>query len=70
MRAPLGACVENRRQNISVLAKAISKAAVRGDGPHYIKLSARLVVYDRDDLDHWLAERRIASTAEAALRNR
>jgi hypothetical protein len=29
----------------------LEKAAVRGDGPPYIRVSARLVLYDFDDLD-------------------
>lgn len=35
----------------------------RGKGPAFIKLSPRKVVYDRDDLDRWLEECRIAPVA-------
>jgi excisionase family DNA binding protein len=33
----------------------LEKAAVRGNGPPYLRVSARLVLYDREDLDRWLA---------------
>ena len=48
----------------------LEKAAVTGDGPPYIRLSARLVVYDVADLDEWMAARRVRSSAEAAERER
>ena len=44
----------------------LEKAAIRGDGPVAIRLSARLVVYDTTDLDAWLDSRRVASTSAAA----
>src|SRR5271166_3230313 len=48
----------------------LEKAAVRGGGPPYIRLSARLVLYERSDLDGWAAARRVANTAEAVERDR
>lgn len=38
-------------------------AAVRGDGPPFVKLS-RLVYYIRDDVIHWILERRVKSTSD------
>jgi hypothetical protein len=48
----------------------LEKAAVTGEGPPYFRLSARLVVYDVEDLDDWLAARRVRSSAEAIERKR
>ncbi len=48
----------------------LEKAAVTGGGPPYLRLSARLVVYDVTDLDDWMAARRVRSSAEAAERER
>jgi predicted DNA-binding transcriptional regulator AlpA len=48
----------------------LEKAAVTGDGPPYLRLSARLVVYDIADLDDWMAARRVRSAAEVAERKR
>lgn len=36
----------------------------RGGGPPYFKIGRR-VVYARDDLDAWLAARRVRSTADS-----
>ena len=47
-----------------VSAGFLEKAAVRGDGPPFIKVGTRLVVYDREMLDRWLAERSVRSTGE------
>jgi hypothetical protein len=46
----------------------LEKAAVTGGGPPYLRLSARLVVYDIADLDAWMAARRVCSTSEVAER--
>lgn len=43
----------------------LEKAALRGDGPPMLKLSARLVVYDRADLDAWAAAHRVTSTSQS-----
>lgn len=42
----------------------LEKAAIRGDGPPMLKLSARLVVYDRADLDAWVASHRTCSSSQ------
>jgi predicted DNA-binding transcriptional regulator AlpA len=39
------------------------KYRLTGEGPAYIKIG-RVVVYDRDDLDTWLASHRRMSTSE------
>ena len=37
---------------------------LRGDGPPFIKAGPRVVVYDIEDLDTWLASRRRCSTSD------
>ena len=44
----------------------LEKAACRGDGPAYLRLSARLVLYERAELDRWATARQVTSSAEAA----
>ncbi len=44
----------------------LENEALRGTGPKFIRLSRRLVVYDQDDLDQWLAQRAVTSTSEGA----
>ena len=41
----------------------LEKLRVLGGGPPYVKRGT-VVVYDRDDLDRWLAERKVSSTSE------
>ena len=42
-----------------------NRARLAGDGPVFLKLGRR-VVYDRADLDSWLASRKRRSTSAAA----
>lgn len=51
---------------LNVSPEFLEKAACRGDGPPMVKLSARLVVYDRADLDAWVAAHRVTSTSDLA----
>jgi predicted DNA-binding transcriptional regulator AlpA len=44
------------------------KYRLTGEGPAYIKIG-RVVVYDRDDLDAWLASHRRMSTSELEADN-
>lgn len=44
-------------------AATLEKKRVAGTGPKYIKLG-RLVVYDKNDLDTWIASCRRSSTSE------
>ena len=48
------------RLSVSTLAKA----RLRGDGPKFIRLSARAIGYLQTDLDAWLAAKRFGSTSE------
>ncbi|MCH7666868.1 MAG: helix-turn-helix domain-containing protein [Acidobacteria bacterium] len=42
---------------------------IRGGGPVFVKLGAR-VVYQREDLDAWLAERKRTSTSDSGPEER
>jgi hypothetical protein len=45
----------------------LEKAAGTGGGPAMIRISKRLVVYDRRDLDAWLQARRVDNTAQPTV---
>jgi hypothetical protein len=55
---------------LGVSTEFLEKAAVKGGGPAYFRLSSRLVVYDIADLDAWLAAHRVQSSAEGFERER
>lgn len=42
----------------------LDKMRVRGDGPPYLRLTPRRVVYAVDVLDNWARSRTFASTSE------
>jgi predicted DNA-binding transcriptional regulator AlpA len=47
------------------LSKSSLDKRCHGGGPLFLKLGRR-VVYDRLDLDHWLAGKKVANTGERA----
>lgn len=50
-------------RHLTVSASWLEKARVRGDGPPFHRLGGR-VVYSLEDLDTFVAARRVNSTAE------
>lgn len=42
----------------------LAKLRCSGGGPSFVKMGPRIVLYDRADLDAWLAEKKYASTSE------
>ncbi len=42
----------------------LNKLRVTGGGPQFLKIAARRVVYDTNDLDAWLLSKRRLSTAD------
>ena len=50
---------------LGLAESTLAKMRMRGDGPAYIK-AGKVVLYDPDDCDAWLASRRRMSTSEAA----
>jgi predicted DNA-binding transcriptional regulator AlpA len=49
-------------------ASTLEKMRVRGDGPPYLRLSPRRVVYDAEKLDAWARSREFSSTSEYAIK--
>jgi predicted DNA-binding transcriptional regulator AlpA len=58
LRAPFAALY------LGLSASTLAKMRLRGDGPIYSKAGPRVVIYDQDDLDHWLNSRRRSSTSQ------
>jgi predicted DNA-binding transcriptional regulator AlpA len=50
---------------LGLSTSTLAKMRLRGDGPPYSKVGSRIVVYDRADLETWLAGRKRYSTSEA-----
>lgn len=48
---------------LGLSASTLAKMRLRGDGPIYAKAGPRVVVYDRADLESWLAARKRTSTS-------
>ena len=51
---------------IGLAKSTLEKLRLTGNGPPYIRIG-RVVVYDPDDLDHWLAAHRRLSTSDRAM---
>ena len=49
---------------LGLSASTLAKMRVRGDGPPYLKAGKRIVLYDTQDLEVWLATRRRMSTSD------
>jgi hypothetical protein len=45
-------------------ASTLEKMRLRGDGPPYLRLSPRRIVYETDRLDAWARGREFTSTSE------
>jgi predicted DNA-binding transcriptional regulator AlpA len=52
--------------HLGFAAGTLEKMRVRGDGPPYLRLSPRRVVYDADKLDAWARSREFTSTSAYA----
>ena len=49
---------------LGLSASTLAKMRLRGDGPPYLKAGKRIVLYDTQDLEAWLATRRRMSTSD------
>ena len=49
---------------LRMATSTLAKLRCQGGGPRFAKAGPRLVIYDRADLDAWLAERMCHSTSE------
>jgi hypothetical protein len=45
-------------------ASTLEKMRLRGNGPPYLRLSPRRIVYETDRLDAWARDREFTSTSE------
>ena len=52
-------------QYVGLAKSTLDKKRLTGDGPPYVRLSARAVGYDVQALDSWLRSRVVHSTSEA-----
>jgi hypothetical protein len=52
---------------LGVSAGFLEKLACRGSGPCYLRVSSRLVLYERDELDRWAAAHRVQGTPETGV---
>jgi len=50
---------------LGVTARCLEKWAVTGEGPAFVRLSARCVRYRKADIDEWAEKRLVSSTSEA-----
>lgn len=53
---------------LSVSKHTLEIMRIRGDGPVFIKLGPKRVVYTQEDLDAWVGTRRRISTADPGPR--
>lgn len=51
---------------LQLTKQTLARWRMEGKGPPFIKAGPQLVLYDRTDLDAFLASRKVRSTAEAA----
>jgi len=58
LRAPAAA------EYLGLSTSTLAKMRLRGDGPVYMKVGRRVVLYDQSDLDAWLDGRKRRSTSE------
>lgn len=56
---------EDAAKHLGLAASTLAKLRCVGGSPSFLKLGRR-VLYDRADLDNWLAARRAKSTSDAA----
>ncbi len=52
---------------LKLAASTLCKMRCRGGGPPYSKSGARIVVYDRADLEGWLHSRKRMSTSDGVV---
>ena len=59
--------VPEAAEYMRVAASTLAKMRSRGDGPKYLKAGARIVLYDRAELDSYLAVRSRQSTSQRVI---
>lgn len=56
---------EDAARYIGVSASTLKKLRMRGDGPDFLKLGARIVLYHTNDIENWLRTCRRTSKSSA-----
>lgn len=59
--------VPEAAEYLRISESTLAKMRLRGDGPPYSLAGKRIVLYDKADLDKWLADRRRTSTRDERL---
>lgn len=55
-------------QEFGIKRRWLELAAMNGDGPPMVRISARMIRYRRKDIEDWLADRTVRSTSMEAAR--
>lgn len=55
---------EDAAAYLGIALPTLAKMRMRGDGPAYSKISHRLIIYQKSDLDAWLESKKCNSTSE------
>jgi len=63
-RYPAKLRVPQAAEYIGLSQSTLAKMRLRGDGPPYLKLGGKIVVYDIQDIETWLLANRRKSTSE------
>ncbi len=61
--------IEDMAAYISCSKRTIYKYIASGDCPRYIKLSAKNILFDRNDVDAWLESKKVHPAEEADQKN-
>lgn len=72
LAAPLSLVIPEKQaaSMVDLSARHLQRLRVEGGGPPFIQLGARRIGYRVEDLQAWIASRRVASTSAAAVGRR
>lgn len=59
-------CTEQAAARLHLSPATLERMRVRGDGPPFLRISQKRIIYDCEMLDAWARSRRRSSTSEAA----
>jgi predicted DNA-binding transcriptional regulator AlpA len=59
---------EEIQKEYGLTRRWLELAALKGNGPAYVKIGSRTVRYRRAEIERWLAEREVRSTSEHSSR--
>ena len=58
---------EQIQEQYGLTRRWLEQAALKGNGPAYVKIGSRTVRYRREEIECWLAVREVRSTSDLAL---